>query len=289
MRIVKKPSMQVGEVFTACVNGYSHQSTQDRKARLTAVKPAIEQVALDFDLKAQSIALHAIPQAASVSYGGVSVDKEEMKDLYNDKLAHAGASGRAYYDVIKAGARICPLCGHGIVWTVDHHLPKAQYPALAVTPMNLLPSCRDCNTNKKITHPRSPSEHTFHPYYDDFFIKEPWLYAEVVKGPAPSLVFTVKPPSGWDAIKTARANSHLDAFGLRELYSENAGSLLSGIWFRLERENETGGEAGIHQYLQDAAESHEAAHTNSWQLATYRGLDRSDWFCTTGFRLIANV
>lgn len=285
MRTVRKPQLDVGVIFTACVNGYGYKPTKDRRERLTAVKPVIEQSAQRYDALAQSITLHMIPQAKLVSNGGVSVTKKEMEDLYDDKLAHAGASGRQHYDTIKAGARICPLCGQRTVGTIDHYLPKTLYPDLAVTPANLIPSCTDCNVTKKSYFPSSSAEHTLHPYYDDF-TKEQWLYAEVIVGNSPSLVFSVNPPRGWDRVKTERATRHLDTFRLRELYGIHAGSLLSGIRLSLQREHRTNGTVGIHKYLQDAAESQEAAHINSWQAATYRGLDRSDWFCATGFALI---
>ena len=43
----------------------------------------------------------------------------------------------------------CPFCGIGTVSTLDHYLPKSKYPALAITPKNMIPACRDCNWERK--------------------------------------------------------------------------------------------------------------------------------------------
>ena len=59
--------------------------------------------------------------------------------------------GRKYYDKIKAIPKYskCPFCGVGIVSTLDHYLPKTKYPTYALTPVNLIACCADCNKNKK--------------------------------------------------------------------------------------------------------------------------------------------
>lgn len=44
----------------------------------------------------------------------------------------------------------CPLCGSGPATTLDHHLPRAVYRALAINPRNLVPSCQPCNRAKGV-------------------------------------------------------------------------------------------------------------------------------------------
>ena len=46
--------------------------------------------------------------------------------------------------------------------TLDHFLPKGQYPYLVVTPTNLISSCSICNSKKRISGSVS-----FHPYFTD--------------------------------------------------------------------------------------------------------------------------
>lgn len=287
MRTVSKPTEDVSSVFAACANGYSYEKTQDVKARLLAVEPAIVQAATEFDTAAQQANLHTILQADVVSAAGKVVTRDEMSNLYTDKMAKLGASGRTHYDAIKARPRrgICPLCGVFPVSTLDHYLPKKKFPALAVTPTNLVPSCGPCNQIKNADAPTSAEEQTLHPYYDDF-TSEQWLYAEVVESEPPALRFSVKPSVAWDATRAARAAAHLDAFGLKALFASNAGSELVNIKGSLEAEFKRAGSAGIKQFLRDAATSRQAVFLNSWETATYAALERSEWFCSEGFRLI---
>ncbi|ODB95113.1 hypothetical protein A3197_17255 [Candidatus Thiodiazotropha endoloripes] len=63
---------------------------------------------------------------------------------------------------------VCPLCGGFGSSTLDHVLPKDDYPEFAVYSRNLVPAC-SCN-NKKGTACKgsNASERVMHPYYDDF-------------------------------------------------------------------------------------------------------------------------
>lgn len=56
--------------------------------------------------------------------------------------------------------KLCPYCGEGMsVVELDHFLPKGQYPLLSIYSKNLVPSCVECNKEKKekielpISHP----------------------------------------------------------------------------------------------------------------------------------------
>jgi len=42
----------------------------------------------------------------------------------------------------------CPRCGGSRPGTLDHHLPKSDYPEFAVYPKNLLACCQECNGKK---------------------------------------------------------------------------------------------------------------------------------------------
>ncbi|TPJ42888.1 HNH endonuclease signature motif containing protein [Mesorhizobium sp. B2-7-1] len=60
---------------------------------------------------------------------------------------------------------MCPFCGGlGHTWTLDHYLPKANFPAYSVNPSNLVPCCRDCNSGKNASFGAELHEQTLHPY-----------------------------------------------------------------------------------------------------------------------------
>ncbi|MBE8233180.1 MAG: hypothetical protein HAW67_05535 [Endozoicomonadaceae bacterium] len=63
--------------------------------------------------------------------------------------------------------RTCPMCGSLGVSTVDHYLPKANYPEWTIFSKNLVPAC-DCNVQRSTrVCGVSPHERVFHPYYDE--------------------------------------------------------------------------------------------------------------------------
>ncbi|MGC4749021.1 HNH endonuclease [Micromonospora sp. DT201] len=213
-----------------------------------------------------------------------AVSAKEMVGVYEGRMAKKGSAGRFIYDELMLAAKHgrCPLCGQRSVSTLDHHLPKSSFPALAVDPLNLVPACSDCNKAKSSSIPVSRHEETLHPYFDDIE-KDLWLRARVVEvGPA-ALIFFVDHPVGWTEIMFARASLHFKTFGLSGLYSSQAAQELNNIRFGLSQIFDRGGEAVVKQHLREQAVSRSAAHTNSWQAATYRALAENEWFCRGGF------
>src|SRR6185369_14124832 len=84
-------------------------------------------------------------------------------------MAREGAPGKKIYDRIMTAARACPYCGHGTLFTLDHYLPKgiSHFPELSIAPLNLIPACRDCNSNKHVHVPTREEEQYIHPYFED--------------------------------------------------------------------------------------------------------------------------
>lgn len=67
---------------------------------------------------------------------------------------------------------LCPSCGEpGSPNTLDHYLPKGNYPHFCVTPFNLFPMCDACQTNKKDkTGDAADPRFFLHPYFDVFVV-----------------------------------------------------------------------------------------------------------------------
>lgn len=61
----------------------------------------------------------------------------------------------------------CPMCGSLHSGTLDHLLPKTDFPAFAIFGLNLVPACK-CNVlrSTRLTGP-NPGERVLHPYFDD--------------------------------------------------------------------------------------------------------------------------
>lgn len=275
---VNNPSDDALQVYRTCI---SSKIGAVLKVQLESVAQEIKKAATAFDTAATMATLHLIPTQDNV--GGVP--KADIEKVYTQRMVPEKSLGRQFYERLLHSSphNKCPLCGHGFVTTLDHHLPKTDYPALAVTPVNLIPACLYCNKEKLQDIPTCAEEQTLHPYYDDFE-GELWLCAEVIQTNPAALRYYAAPPATWNDIKAARVRHHLKVFKLAILFGSNAGSELIEIRHGLVAIFERGGAAGVKRYLQRQAETYAAAHLNSWQTAMYQALMDSDWFCEGGFR-----
>ncbi|WP_338586227.1 hypothetical protein [Pseudomonas sp. MAG733B] len=66
--------------------------------------------------------------------------------------------------------QMCPACGEdGTPNTLDHYLPKNEFPDFSVTALNLFPMCDTCQGKKLEQVLNEEGERIFlHPYFDDF-------------------------------------------------------------------------------------------------------------------------
>lgn len=77
------------------------------------------------------------------------------------------------------GFSSCPMCGSSGGRSLDHALPKAEYPEFSILRENLVPACTICNSDEKgVGHSGAvPSERLIHPYYDDWASQPLWQVA----------------------------------------------------------------------------------------------------------------
>lgn len=99
--------------------------------------------------------------------------KSQYRDIYR-KFSNREVS----YEILKVmNVNVCPYCNRQYTFTVrnkisrnkiraefDHFFPKSEYPLLAVSVYNLVPSCSLCNKGKSKTNP----EDFLYPYEESF-------------------------------------------------------------------------------------------------------------------------
>lgn len=278
MRSLPRPAPTTIEVVTACVASIRDP---DLSGRLALVADRLTLAETQYLMCGVGMTLYAI--AASRGVGGV-LTTDEMKRIYAGTFVKSVRT-RAMYDALKAAPSndVCPLCAQRTVSTLDHYLAQSIHAELVISPINLVPACAECNKSKLDHQPMTEAEQGFHPYFDEFDDGQ-WLWAEVVEGIPAALRFSVQPPAGWPAGRSARATAHFASFRLGELYASHSGVELNNIRFSLERIAESGSPDDISDFLEDRAESAQRAYPNGWQAATYQALAASAWFCAGGFR-----
>jgi len=274
---VERPDMDAGETFIVCI---SKVKRPPMKLMLTAIRPDVEVAALDYLDKAENGRLHLIPQNNLIG----SVPGSEMVKTYVGRMAKKGQPGRTIYDQIKQLPKDdrCPFCDHRNVSTLDHILPKAHYPIFAVTPINLVGCCGDCNDAKQTVFPTSPYDTVLHPYFDDATDQQ-WLGANVVEQAPAALTFHANEVSEWNADLNARVAYQFNLLELGKLYRSQAACVIADIRYNLQMHFNSGGPDAVRRELELQWESRKANRINSWQTATFEALTESDWFCDGGF------
>lgn len=148
--------------------------------------------------------------------------------------------------------------------------------------MNLVPSCKDCNTGKGNKLAVLAEQQSMHPYYDhSYFNSEQWLFAKVEESYPVVIKYYVNPPQNWSDISKKRVKAHFDGFGLGGRFSVQAANELSSITPRLFSVS-SGGDNAIRSFLNEFADIEFRNNKNSWKTAMYQALFLNDWYCVEG-------
>lgn len=271
---VNKPEYNQKEIIDDCT---SNMQAGTRLNNIIASESIIIQSSLEYDELATRGNLTTINTHELIE-GGAS--KTDMVWLYDKKFV--GDGGRKHYDKIMLLPKngICPLCGKRTVSTLDHYLPKTQFPTYAVTPYNLIATCADCNKVKSDNVIILRENETIHPYYDDFN-DEVWIKGELIEEFPIGFNFTVYKPKTWSDEKFKRAENHFKTFRLNALYSAHASEMFAPYKVQIMRLYNRRGIEVIKEDLEDKIESYRSIRLNTWEAAMFTALLNSEWFFGT--------
>jgi len=284
MRAMSAPTLDPKVVYETCVNSISDDELRNR---LNALSNDIVIVAIDYQQKGEAKLLYNIPPNNNgnddIALGAVT--KKELKSVYSLHMVGQTKPARAIYDRLLSNAPLgrCPFCGIGHASTLDHYLPKTKFPQLSVVPLNLVPSCKDCNSGKSTTIATTAADQCLHPYFDHKnYIDEQWLYAEVICTLPATIRFFVQAPAHWDNVSMDRVQSHFRDFKLGSRYSVEASNQIACLRETLSSFQNLFGD--VKTLLEIEAKTHFNQHRNSWQTAMFQALADSDWYCEGGFK-----
>lgn len=287
MIILDRPAFSQGDVLNACIAEIGDPATRSRCSEASDLLAEHEG---KYAAMAMTSQLYLAPIHAR---GGDEIavllraTRGDLKGLYSNQMSRSGKAARRYYDKIKMSAAegICPYCGIGTVETLDHFLPKGRYSIYSILPFNLVPACRDCNTEKR-AEVFGENDVSSHPYFEDVRVaSEAWLRAEVIDGEEPYARFFFDSPISWPDELADRVRNHMEAFGLARRYSIQAASRYCYYAGMIDRLVSGGDAANVLPLIEMCAESETDAHgINSWQSALARAISSSDFFLQTGYR-----
>ncbi len=269
------PTMTVARCLSTCA---AAARDPDLQLRLGVALPRVESATNKYVAAAAVQGLHS---ERSVDYHVAGVTDKEMTELY-DRMARATGSAHPIYLEIKGRNTRCPMCGTRVVSTLDHFLPQSDFPALAVSPQNLVPACSECNKKKRAYVATSADSTLSHAYFDNFDNGQ-WLWCAVVEVSPVTFRFYVSAPAHWSPIAAARAQHHFDRLNLEELYVSHASQTFASIRKLLTDSLDASGTAGVREQVEKLEASCRHNRVNAWDTAMFGAMVGSAWFLSGGF------
>lgn len=207
------------------------------------------------------------------------VDKNVMKEAYEHYLVNNSEGiGRDTYDelMLLADNGICPYCLLGNVTTLDHYLPKANYINYAITPINLIPSCIECNTNKSDELYNTEEMLLINSYFEDIASIN-WLEAEVIERFPITFKFNIS-RNLESSILRSRLERQFSKLELDARYGKAASRAFRIRVKSIVNDYLFGGLKAVQEKLESDKSSAEFLNINSIEAKVYESLLNSDWF-----------
>lgn len=270
------PDVSLHDLFDKCIETYTGDSQKKRRIKRNACNVQHEQN--QYDILAQNSNLYTIDKDRFINH-----DINLFRWIYKARLLDKKCPGRELYDkILLCSDSICPYCGHGQTSTLDHYLPKENFPEFSISPCNLIPCCPNCNSKKLSYHAAFEKNQLIHPYYDDMQISQ-WLYACIHTEPRFLVCFIHKNSPYMSHTENARSKKHFELFDLAKKYAVLATQELSGNKYMFKKIFESGGQSALKLHLNQTAESYKSYYLNYWKHALYQTLNTSEWFVSEGF------
>ncbi|MEP4892248.1 MAG: HNH endonuclease [Aliiglaciecola sp.] len=233
MKKLDLPKISFNEMLNKCAEGIKQVNIRNNFISVFPIFFAKEQQYQALSLAGNLYRYPKINPLASTTEVVGNLTKTKLINLYENNLLNKDKPARKYYDtlLVSSGER-CPFCGDiGQTKNLDHFLPKAHFPEFSVMPLNLVPSCRDCNMGGKgQAYAAVEDKQAIHPYIDkDIFYQEQWVYAEYINEDDGVLRYYVQCPDAWSQKEKNRAENHFDSLDLANRYGLEAGKHLSEV------------------------------------------------------------
>ncbi|MBI1416594.1 MAG: hypothetical protein GC146_05155 [Limimaricola sp.] len=184
----------------------------------------------------------------------------------------------------------CPFCGISESSTLDHYLPKEQYPEFSIFPKNLVPSCAVCNTRKRdrIMDEGTNVRMFLHPCCD--VIPDTAFLAVHTRMEADALILSYRltRPAGMALQTFQHLRSHFNELDLADRYRRMGLEHLGGQYPALCRAYGPGEDAGrvAEKLIEGAEDFEEVSGPNYWVAKLYRSLAGNEDFCDGGFESV---
>jgi len=224
------------------------------------------------------------------------LDEAPLTDLQKEAMQHAflveTEPMRALRgDLLKrTSVARCPFCGINESSTLDHYLPKEQYPEFAIFPKNLVPSCAACNTLKRgrILNEETNVRTFLHPCYDAIPDMTFLTVRAHMKGDALILSYHLTRPARMALRTFQHLRSHFNELDLADRYRRMGLEHLGGQYpaFRRAYGQRKNAERVAKKLIEGAEDFEEVSGPNYWLAKLYRAVASNNDFCDGGFEAV---
>lgn len=142
--------------------------------RLSTLTPSIKRLYSQYD-----IVHRENNHATMMAYGFQNQDKTDLLKLYsssNSNLTRLKNSITTFHD--NRVMSKCQYCTISEVSSLDHIIPKTEFPEFSVNPKNLLPACTICNSKKSVNW-RESDKPVFLNLYTDRLPRDQYLFVDL--------------------------------------------------------------------------------------------------------------
>jgi hypothetical protein len=217
-----------------------------------------------------------------------AAEKDALKHAYDVPTKPMNKLRNVLNQTIRSAR--CAMCGVGEATTLDHYLPKDDFPEFSVYSNNLTPSCAACNTKKKkkIVDQNTQVRSFLHPYFD-IVPNFQFLGVEIRIDPTSFIVqFQINRVAGMPAHVYNHLRSHVDELGLLDRYRKSTLNHLSDDRRAYARTfNEDGTGAILAAQLANRANDYALDYgPNYWLAVLYTELSSHNGFCHGGFQTL---
>lgn len=281
MQKLLPPKNADGNLFSARIeflNSIRTTRSAEMRQRLEKLAHHVERADIDNSRFAERCALKNTPKFKP----SLSRVRRLLMRNYDEHFARKGSAGRPCYDQIiqQPRHRECPYCEVGRVTTLDHFLPKENFPLLAVAPMNLVPCCRDCQAEKASFFPHDNEQQILHPYFDP--IGEQWIKAEFDTS-TKSFKYSVSCPSSWSAEQVEAARQHFKIMKLGLRFSEEAAERMIEFESQCRGIFRTGGADSLREYFRELSADADRKGLKLSLRAMLKACFESAWLCEQAY------
>jgi hypothetical protein len=177
------------------------------------------------------------------------------------------------------GKAKCQYCGLNEPSTVDHYLPKSDYPEFCVLAINLLLCCYDCNNRKGETGLINGRRQFVNLYFDSL-PQSRYLFATIVYiGDSPKVTFQLQNNGSIQPTLFGTINDHFQHLDLLHRYGEHVHLFISEVKGAVRSVSQRMNAQSVASFLRGmAAEDSVLYGLNSYRVALLFGLAGSSAF-----------